>query len=90
MQRLYVTASRYSKNKKARYRRNGLLNLSHFPKLLLICLKGASLPTRLHLKKLYFLQPAGLAKPLEMERCHFTCAAWLHALLRHLLNNGGK
>lgn len=57
IQHCYVTAPHLqqswigsSKNLKAHHRRNRLLNLSHFPKLILVCLNCAPFPTKLNLK----------------------------------------
>lgn len=57
IQHWYVTAPHLqwswtgsSKNLKAHHRRNRLLNLSHLPKLILVCLNCAPFPTKLNLK----------------------------------------
>lgn len=49
-----------SKSLKVHHRRNRLLNLSHLPNLILVCLNCASFPTKLNLKTCIDSSPQGL------------------------------
>lgn len=66
-------------------RRHRLLNLSHYPKIPLICLRCASLPNRLHLEACIYGGPHDLLSSWKSSKscCHSTCAVQHHAVTTH-------